>query len=222
MRCSITNDSLFLNGKRYTRETLDDLPTALSPLSLSSCSNDESLAFFGKANPLSNFYPANFVVNGVSYSSAEQFYQAQKAIFANDTANHNKIMQQSDPAVHKKIGSSVKIDHDLWVTKAPEVMHCGLLAKFSQNKDLAVFLANTGSKKLLEASPKDTIWGTGVSLHHKNALTTDAHPGKNLLGAILMSVRHQLSFSNEYLTPPNFTTSPISMPDHHISNTEDS
>jgi hypothetical protein len=216
----MSNDNLFLNGKRYTKDTLSDLPENLSPLSLSTRTNEQSLAFFGKGNPLSNFHPANFVVNGTFYSSTEQFYQAQKAEFAKDSYNHARIMQQDDPANHKKIGATIKIDHDLWVKKAPEVMHCGLLAKFSQNKDLAIYLSNTGSKNLLEASPKDLIWGTGVGLHHKNVLNADSHPGKNLLGVILMSVRQQLSFSHEHLTPPTYVTSPVSAPDHPMSDTE--
>jgi hypothetical protein len=181
----------------------------LSPLSLSTRSDDHSLAFFGKANPLSNFYPANFVVNGILYNCSEQFYQAQKAEFAKDQFVHDKIMQQSDPSIQKKLGSTVKIDHDLWVTKAPEVMQCGLLAKFSQNRDLAIYLSSTGSKNLLEASPKDPIWGIGISLQHKNVLKTDLHTGRNLLGAILTTVRQQLSFNHEQLTPPAYATSPI-------------
>jgi ribA/ribD-fused uncharacterized protein len=189
------------------------------PSNLSIRSNDNALAFFGKACPLSNFYPADFVVNGTSYSSSEQFYQAQKAELANDRQTHSKIMQDSDPSVHKRLGASVKIDQDLWVKKAPEVMHCGLIAKFSQNKDLAIYLSNTGSKLLFEAAPKDLIWGTGVSLHHKNVLKKESHPGKNLLGSILMSIRQQLSFSHDTLSPATYTTSPTTIQDHNMSET---
>jgi hypothetical protein len=217
MRCSIVGDCLFLNGKKYTKDSLKDLPANLSPQNLATRSNDHALAFFGRASPLSNFYPADFVVNGNSYSSSEQFYQAQKAQFAKDRISLDKIMQHQDPTIHKKIGDQVKIDQDLWVQKAPEVMHCGLLAKFSQNKDLAIYLSNTGNKVLLESSAKDSIWGTGVSLTHKNVLNTDLHTGRNLLGNILMSVRQQLSFSHDHLIPPSYPTSPVSSSESQMS-----
>jgi len=51
----------------------------------------------------------------------------------------------------------------------------GNLAKFGSNPELGAFLATTRPSVLVEASPRDRIWGIG-----------------NLLGFALMNVRDQL------------------------------
>jgi ribA/ribD-fused uncharacterized protein len=38
----------------------------------------------------------------------------------------------------------------------------GNIAKFSQNERLKTFLLNTGNRVLVEASPRDRIWGIGM------------------------------------------------------------
>jgi hypothetical protein len=209
-KCTIVGDTLILEGKRYPKDKLNELPPSLSPLSLSCKVNDKAIAFFGKASPLSNFHPATFNINGVNYSSCEQYYQAHKAITANDQTAHDRIMETEDPAEQKRLGSTLKINQDLWDKKAPEIMHCGLLAKFEQNRDLSEYLLSTGNKVIFEASPRDKFWGTGLSLSHPKVLDESSHTGQNLLGKLLMSLREQIisHIDSCSLEPPNFTTSP--------------
>jgi len=69
----------------------------------------------------------------------------------------------------------------------------GCLNKFHQNPQLLTILKSTGNSIIVEASPKDTIWGIGMNV--KSALST--HPtnwkGYNLLGQVLIKVRTDLS-----------------------------
>ena len=48
-------------------------------------------------------------------------------------------------------------------------MSIGLQAKFDQNPGLAEKLKNIGMNLLVESSPNDTYWGTGIHMQHKNA-----------------------------------------------------
>jgi hypothetical protein len=68
----------------------------------------------------------------------------------------------------------------------------GNLAKFGQNADLRDFLLGTGSQVLVEASPVDRVWGTGLAADHGHGTSPEHWPGQNLLGFALMEVRHQL------------------------------
>ena len=43
-----------------------------------------------------------------------------------------------------------------------DVVVKGNIAKFSQNEKLLDFLLSTDDKILVEASPKDTVWGIGL------------------------------------------------------------
>ena len=69
----------------------------------------------------------------------------------------------------------------------------GNAAKFTQHPDLGRFLAGTGPRVLVEASPSDRIWGIGLRASHPDAARPSRWRGLNLLGFALMNVRDQLS-----------------------------
>ena len=67
----------------------------------------------------------------------------------------------------------------------------GLYYKFSQNSNLQDLLLKTNNKILYEASPRDKLWGIGLSA--QKAITKDVSTyGKNLLGKCLMNIRTRL------------------------------
>jgi hypothetical protein len=216
-KATISGDTIIIDGQKYAKGQLDKLPESLNPTTLSTRFNEECLAFYGGINPLSNFYECNFEVAGIKYTSVEQYYQSIKAEQHGDIAAKNKILRAVHPADQKRLGTSVTVNEGSWSRQAPEIMHIGVKAKFEQNSELRNYLLETGSKTLLEASPRDTFWGTGVPLTHRNVLAEETHKGQNVLGRILMSVREQIRTNMAAETPvkpffpPNFFTSPIAL-----------
>ena len=85
-------DKVVIDGKDYTMQNLHELPEEINSFKATSKSDDDTVGFFGEANPLSNFHPARFTFNGETYISTEQFIQATKASFFNDTASYTQIM----------------------------------------------------------------------------------------------------------------------------------
>ena len=71
-------------------------------------------------------------------------------------------------------------------------MVAGNTAKFGQHPELRDFLAGTGSRVIVEASPRDLVWGIGLTAADERAGSPEHWPGLNLLGFALMEVRHQL------------------------------
>lgn len=67
-----------------------------------------------------------------------------------------------------------------------------LIEKFSQNSELLKLLLNTNDSILVEASPKDKIWGIGIRVDHVDFLNPDKWPGENLFVKALMEVRDKL------------------------------
>lgn len=142
---------------------------------------------------LSQWYPCNFVVEGIRYNCAEQYMMAEKARIFGDAAARMKILAATDPMKMKKLGRQVKnFDAKIWDEVAPAVVFRGNLAKFSQNAALMAFLLSTGEKMLVEASPYDNIWGIGMN--EAEAKRTPPHfwRGTNKLGFSLMDVRDEL------------------------------
>lgn len=72
----------------------------------------------------------------------------------------------------------------------------GLLAKFSQNDYLKNLLLGTDDAILAECSPYDRIWGIGLAIDDPRVQDPSMWRGENLLGRMLMDVRHQLRMGN--------------------------
>ena len=53
-------------------------------------------------------------------------------------------------------------------------------------------LGGTGSRVLVEASPRDRVWGIGLAADDERAGSPERWQGLNLLGFALMEVRHRL------------------------------
>lgn len=142
---------------------------------------------------LSQWFPAKFEIDGVNYQSTEQYMMAQKAKLFNDEDIFQKILQTDDPKKIKALGRLVKNYQDeVWIVHRYEIVVQGNLAKFSQDNDLKAFLLSTSDQIIVEASPVDQIWGTGLATDHVNATNPNAWQGLNLLGFALMEVRKQL------------------------------
>lgn len=142
---------------------------------------------------LSNWYPVQFSVNGIDFSSMEQFMMYRKAQYFQDKKIADKILQTEDVAQIKKLGRDVKgYDENFWNGVRQIVVYEGLLAKFSQNHDLKEKLIGTDNAILVECAVKDQIWGIGLSMKDENRFNRSKWRGQNLLGYALMMVRDQL------------------------------
>ena len=89
-KCKLEGDQLVIHGKRFSLENLHNLPKELDVFKITSQSNNNTIGFFGELNPLSNFHPCKFEINGIQFHSSEQFIQYTKAMFFNDLEMSNK------------------------------------------------------------------------------------------------------------------------------------
>lgn len=118
---------------------------------------------------------------------------AGKALLFGDARAHQAILVAKGPGAAKALGREVRgFDEARWVAHRFGLVVEANLAKFSQNPPLAQFLASTGTKVLVEASPVDRIWGIGLARDHEDAERPARWRGLNLLGFALMDVRARL------------------------------
>lgn len=190
----LSSDRLFIDQKSYTVDTIHTLPPDLQPKHLTTPHTDEHTAFYTAHSPLSNFYSCKFKdEEGNTYSSNEQFFQYQKAIFCGDRVAAMAIMDTDNPAQCKALGDKLHVfDQKSWDEQSTEIMFNGCYAKFIQNVELKDFLLRTKDTTLIEASPRDKIWGVGVGLQNPNLFEPDHWCGQNRLGKVLEKVRGRL------------------------------
>lgn len=139
---------------------------------------------------LSQWYQCPFVVEGQYYNCAEQYMMAEKARIFGDEEIRQQILAEYSQMAMKKLGRKVRdYDDEIWKEKRFDVVVKGNIAKFSQNEKLLDFLLSTDDKILVEASPKDTVWGIGLDESSPEAIQPRKWKGENLLGFVLMEVR---------------------------------
>ena len=142
---------------------------------------------------LSQWWPAPFTEDGVTYPTAEHWMMAGKARLFHDDQGLTSVLAAPSPKDAKAAGRAVRGYSDqAWAAARFDLVIAGNLAKFRQNPDLAAFLCGTGRKVLVEASPRDRIWGIGMAATHPDATRPSLWRGTNLLGFALMNVRDYL------------------------------
>jgi ribA/ribD-fused uncharacterized protein len=180
---------------QYTLQTLKERYDKGEPL--------KYIFFWGHSNNtaaavgkfvFSQWFPSPFIVDGVTYQTAEHWMMAQKAILFDDNDIFQKILQAHKPAEVKELGRQIRgFDAHTWDKKKFDIVRAGNMHKFSQNKTLQEFLMNTGDGILVEASPTDAIWGIGLPQDAKNIDNPHTWRGENLLGFALMEARDEFN-----------------------------
>ena len=118
-----------------------------------------------------NNFVSPFYLDGMTWISSEQYYQAAKF----DDLNHvTYINRLTDPnEIYVQGHSTVYRTKPQWQDHRYEMMRSALWCKFDQNPHLAALLKDTGTAEIVYES-RDSYWGD---------------PGENMLGRVLMDVR---------------------------------
>lgn len=89
----------------------------------------------------SQWWVSPFVVDGITYKTAEHWMMEKKAELFEDNEILEKIIQANSPAEAKKLGREVRnYDDALWLSSRYEIVKQGNFHKFSQHSDLKAFL----------------------------------------------------------------------------------
>lgn len=142
---------------------------------------------------LSQWWRCQFLADGVKYTCAEQFMMAEKARLFHDDEMLEKIMEADHPKEMKAYGRAVRgFDKEVWDNACYDIVKRGNEAKFSQNPELCEFLKGTENRILVEASPRDRVWGIGMGKSNPDAQNPLKWRGTNFLGFALTQVRDGL------------------------------
>lgn len=141
----------------------------------------------------SQWYPSPFEVEGVRYPAAEHFMMAEKARLFGDAETRRQILAAEHVAEAKALGRKVQpFDEPTWEAHRFEIVVAASLAKYGQNPEFGAYLEQTGDRVLVEAAPRDRIWGIGLGAKNPAASDPTRWRGLNLLGFALMVARERL------------------------------
>lgn len=143
---------------------------------------------------LSQWFPAEFEIDGIKYPTAEHFMMAEKARLFDDHNMLQNILECKTPKEAKAFGRKVQnFETEAWQKHCIDIVVKANLAKFSASPSFVSWLAATAPKVLVEASMWDKIWGIGMVASAPGADDPKHWKGRNLLGFALMEVRDLLA-----------------------------
>lgn len=146
---------------------------------------------------LSNWYLSDFVINGITFSSMEQYMMYEKAVLFGDNDVAAQILDTDNAGKIKALGRAVANYNDvIWNGMRQVIIYDGLMEKFCQNEELKKMLLDTEDAILAECAVQDRIWGIGCSMTDDKRFDIAQWEGENLLGFSLMRVREKLLCHN--------------------------
>lgn len=141
----------------------------------------------------SQWHPTPFAIDGVGFDTAEQWMMFAKARLFADHQQADLILAIPDPATQKRLGQRVQnFDQATWDASKINIVYAGNRAKFEQNEGANRQLRSTSGLMLVEANPRDWIWGAGLAIDDPRIGQPEEWRGENLLGRILTKVRSDL------------------------------
>lgn len=156
--------------------------------------------FYSPREIYSNFHKCYFIDPRLKreFYASEIHFMYMKAEFFGDNRIATTLLNTQDPAAAKAFGRQVSnYDDAAWNLVRYGFMVYSNYLKFSQNPHFQRELLDTGNKILVEASPTDNVWGSGLSEDDDLILEEANWKGLNLLGKALMELRD--TFRNQKL-----------------------
>ncbi len=142
----------------------------------------------------SQWFPADFEIDDIRYKTAEHFMMAEKARLFEDKDALSDILACATPREAKALGRKVRgFDEQVWHERRFAIVMQANRAKFTQNEGFKKRLLSTAPKVLVEASPRDRIWGIGMGQSNIDAHNPHKWRGRNLLGFALTRVRDEIT-----------------------------
>lgn len=185
----VKSDSIRFRGNIYPLQKIKDIPIDISPLGL--LVNETHTLFAGETCPLSNLYDCKLIADGVSFSSAEQFYQVQKCKAMGKPDIAIKILAAETAREAMVLGKQCATTKAWTASTGKEIMEKIAATKLQQVPEFQAMLKSNVGKILVEATV-NPVWGSGVPIYAQDALNVDLWKGENMLGKILQCLTDSL------------------------------
>ena len=165
----------------------------------------DNYVFFWK-DWLSNYQKTKFWPDAdespmMYFTSTEQAFMYDKALFFNDYEIANLILNTDNPDRCRQLGRNVHgYDDKKWDKVRYDVFYKYNLMKYTQDEKLQKMLLDPkfDGKVFVEASPYDQIWGIGIGEEVENIEDLEYKWGRNLLGKIITNIRNRIKQNKVY------------------------
>ena len=185
-RSTATPNSVIINDKRYTKETLVDLPPEYAVEKCKMKKMGDTIAYQSEHAPFSNLHPARVRIKRRNYLSSEQAFRHIRATDNNHPNIAARILWTKDPYDLMELDRDMEVTEE-WKKKEDFVLFKCIFCKYETNEPLRELLLSTGDLELAEAT-RSMKWATGASIN-STKMKTHTWTGENRQGKHSMKVR---------------------------------
>lgn len=140
---------------------------------------------------------------GNKFPTSEHYMMFAKAKLFDDERIAARVLSCESADEAKKLGRMVEnFDAATWDANCIQLVAKGCEMKFSQSELCKTMLMSTGNLILVEAAPRDTIWGIGYGSKNPMRLDPAQWRGENRLGEVLMIVRERMQNAERAASVP--------------------
>ncbi len=169
--------------------------------------SDEGYAYFYQDVPLSNWWDSVPAIeyDGHYFNASESIFMYLKAKCFGDDATATKIVETDNKTTYKqpesrwravkKLGRAVEgFDDKVWARHNRDAMRTALKQKVKYDEEFqrVLFDPKYAGMTFCEASPRDTIWGCGLSKREAMEKGRAGWEGHNFLGRALTDLRNEM------------------------------
>lgn len=161
--------------------------------------HEKMVAYYGPNDWLSSFYRCAMKITVLkgrdpfTVVSAEHAFHMCKAAYFRDYAMINRIANARTPHEALQLGRRVSgFDEVRWNEKRKDAMKYVMRAKLNSNKKLYAAALSLKGHILVEASPRNRVWGIGLSKDNPDVFNPSRWYGDNLHGECWMEVIQEL------------------------------
>lgn len=141
------------------------------------------------------------------FTSCEMYMMFRKAVLFGDAEHADAILKQHDCKKVKALGRLIRgFNNEIWEATREYIVTRGNYLKFSQNPELKRKLLDTQGKHIVEASPRDRIWGVGLGKDSRYIQNPAMWRGLNLLGKCLDRAREMIIEESRSLVDPSYNS----------------
>lgn len=152
---------------------------------------DPPIEFRNSARSRDFYNPHKELLFSMKFPTSEHLFMYLKAVYFKDYEVAEKILQVKEPKDAKALGRTVKgFTEEAWETVRYQAMFTAVFYKFHSSAFKSLLLKDEWKDlEFVEASPRDRIWGVGLSEDDPDINIKKKWRGLNLLGKALTELR---------------------------------
>jgi ribA/ribD-fused uncharacterized protein len=149
--------------------------------------------FDNKDSIFGRLHNADFIINGIKFTTVEHYIYAAKAKFFGDREMFNFLTTSNHKIKYKRLNKPLNYDAKTWDDVRFDIAFEGVRNKFEQNPSLkSAFLELPKDYEFALLGAFDKKWATGMEITNPQIMDRRKWTGHNIYGRVINFYKHNV------------------------------